>query len=295
MTGFSLAFLMDPMPLLTRFYTFFLYPLAITVVNLFLDLLRPLSQNLGWVTVSHLHYPQPVYYMSAITLLIFGGIIALNRIAPRFWCRYLCPLGAFLSLISPLGLFKRRVNEDCNECLKCREKLARWGPLGRTRERPVLPSVSSAEPALTSALRRPSLFPPLFPWGGEYSIRSISPAGGLSIPWQEDWGSDFWRLRLPFTFGRSKHQLIRPPGAIPETRFPAHLHPLRGVHEVLCDQYASTLSLGIRLSGLWTPKTGPSSGCLRTELQCLRQGLSDPGHPLPLPGREDPCQDWARL
>ncbi len=96
---------MDPIAFLTRFYTFVIYPLIITVINLFLDLLRPLFQGLGWVTLSHLHYPQPVYYMSVITLLIFGGIIALNRLTPRFWCRYLCPLGALLSLISPLGTF----------------------------------------------------------------------------------------------------------------------------------------------------------------------------------------------
>ena len=36
---------MDPMPLLTRFYTFFIYPLVITVTNLFLDLLRPLLKS----------------------------------------------------------------------------------------------------------------------------------------------------------------------------------------------------------------------------------------------------------
>ena len=36
-TGLSLAFLMDPLSLLTRFYTFFIYPLAITLINLILD------------------------------------------------------------------------------------------------------------------------------------------------------------------------------------------------------------------------------------------------------------------
>jgi len=79
-----LAFLMDPLALLTRFYTFFIYPLAITVINLIVDLLRPLFKALGWVTFSHFHYFQSVYYMSAITLLIFGGIITLNRLVPRF-------------------------------------------------------------------------------------------------------------------------------------------------------------------------------------------------------------------
>lgn len=133
LTGLSLVFLMDPIALLTRFYTFVVYPLVITLMNLFLDLLRPVFQGLGWMTLSHLHYPQPVYYMSAVTLLIFGGMIALNRLAPRFWCRYLCPLGALLSLISPLGLFKRRVSQDCNECLICQKTC----PLGAIAENPI--------------------------------------------------------------------------------------------------------------------------------------------------------------
>ena len=45
LTGLSLAFLMDPMSLLTRFYTFFIYPLAITADQSLLDLLRPLFQS----------------------------------------------------------------------------------------------------------------------------------------------------------------------------------------------------------------------------------------------------------
>ena len=40
--GLSLAFLMDPLALLTRFYTFVLYPLTVTAINLVLDVLRPL-------------------------------------------------------------------------------------------------------------------------------------------------------------------------------------------------------------------------------------------------------------
>ncbi|MBU2055749.1 MAG: 4Fe-4S binding protein, partial [Proteobacteria bacterium] len=85
LTGVSLVYFLDPIALLTRFYTFVLYPLAVALLNLLLDLLRPLFQGLGWAVLSHLHYPQPVYYMTAVTLAIFGAIIGLSRLAPRFW------------------------------------------------------------------------------------------------------------------------------------------------------------------------------------------------------------------
>lgn len=51
--------------------------------------------------------------------LFFIAIILLNLIAERFWCRYLCPLGALLALPSKLALFQRRTNEACSECGLC--------------------------------------------------------------------------------------------------------------------------------------------------------------------------------
>ena len=64
LTGVSLVYLLDPIALLTRFTAFVLHPLAIAVSNLLLDILRPLSGAMGWIGLSHLRYPQPVYYRS---------------------------------------------------------------------------------------------------------------------------------------------------------------------------------------------------------------------------------------
>jgi len=58
---------------------------------------------------------------SGLILVLFLVILVLNRYRRRFWCRYLCPLGALLGVFAlwPAAL-RRRVNrETCNECDLC--------------------------------------------------------------------------------------------------------------------------------------------------------------------------------
>jgi ferredoxin len=63
---------------------------------------------------------EPVFYRYTLLYAsVFLGVIALNLIAPRFWCRYLCPLGALLGLLSKVGIVQRRVNQHCIQCGAC--------------------------------------------------------------------------------------------------------------------------------------------------------------------------------
>ena len=52
-------------------------------------------------------------------VLLLVVIIGLNWLAPRFWCRALCPLGGLLALISKAALVRRDVNPACSGCQAC--------------------------------------------------------------------------------------------------------------------------------------------------------------------------------
>jgi polyferredoxin len=67
-------------------------------------------------TSSQLYFHQTWF----ITFLLIATLF-MNRFIPRFWCRALCPLGAFLGIISRFALFGMEKDHakctDCNLCL----------------------------------------------------------------------------------------------------------------------------------------------------------------------------------
>ena len=62
---------------------------------------------------------QPVYAAGVFAALVFAGALALNVVRSRFWCRYLCPLGALLGLAGKVAWLRREANADCTACRRC--------------------------------------------------------------------------------------------------------------------------------------------------------------------------------
>jgi NapH/MauN family ferredoxin-type protein len=55
-----------------------------------------------------------------IALLILGLVAAASLVVDRFWCRYLCPLGAALSVVGRFSLLRiRRTASACTDCTLC--------------------------------------------------------------------------------------------------------------------------------------------------------------------------------
>lgn len=68
-------------------------------------------------------------------LVLFGGVIGASLFIERFWCRYLCPLGAFLAILQRFSLFKVRRNPiTCTRCEECNSNCpVRLAPLKTER------------------------------------------------------------------------------------------------------------------------------------------------------------------
>jgi len=120
------AIILDPITILTRTLATVVMPglnLAVTLVERTLypvHLLRgPLDVMQGLLRGVILPHRQGFFQANVLIALMFVGILSLNWVAERFWCRYLCPLGALLALISKVSWLRRVVGPGCNRCRYC--------------------------------------------------------------------------------------------------------------------------------------------------------------------------------
>jgi polyferredoxin len=82
--------------------------------------LRPAISGFDGLVRSKVLPPEPAFYRYTLLYAgVFLGVILLNLIARRFWCRYLCPLGALLGFLSKVAVVRREVNTQCEQCDAC--------------------------------------------------------------------------------------------------------------------------------------------------------------------------------
>ena len=118
--------LFDPLTILFRTLSVSIWPAFDQAVSAAETALFPLPWLQGILgTVDGFLRPailpmEPSYYRAAIIYFaVFAGVIVLNLFAPRFWCRYLCPLGALLGLVSKIAIVRRQVGSECKSCVLC--------------------------------------------------------------------------------------------------------------------------------------------------------------------------------
>jgi MauM/NapG family ferredoxin protein len=117
---------LDPLSLLTHTLTtlYSVLKLAVAAIQARLYGYVSLRESLAWLEptlrAAFLEgYEPPAPRLSFSFAFVFAAVLAMNLLAKRFWCRYLCPLGALLGLLSKIAWLKRRVGEGCSRCGLC--------------------------------------------------------------------------------------------------------------------------------------------------------------------------------
>jgi len=117
---------LDPLTILVRTLTVSVWPALDQVVTAGekivykVDIFSRPVMNFDNAIRPELFPFEPVFYRQTVLFAgIFMGLVALNWLERRFWCRYLCPLGGLLGLLSKLAIFRREVSEECSECGLC--------------------------------------------------------------------------------------------------------------------------------------------------------------------------------
>jgi len=189
--------------------------------------------------------------------LIFGGVVMLNMVRERFWCRYICPAGAMLGLLAKWNSVKLRVDMDkcikCNLCtLHCQTQATPY-PNEDWRPAECIYCYTCASICPTAAIGFPLKAAPAKSKPIDLSRRKLimtTALGLVTVPF----------FRISAAAKRASDKLIRPPGALPEPQFLA-----KCVKCGECMKACPTNGLQPALfeagpEGIWTPVLVPKIG-----------------------------------
>lgn len=199
------------------------------------------------------------YRLSALFAALLAVLLLLEVVNRRFWCRYLCPLGAMLSLAGRASRFGRRV-VGCEATDICKGACV-FGAIGE-------------DPANTRS--------------GECALclrcKPVCPHGAVSFGWCRAGTERVSIGRRAFAAsviaglvygvlpgGRSlakpgRSQVLRPPGALPEDRFLAACTRCGACVGACLTGGLQPALLECGLEGIWTPVlVGRLGGC---EAEC---------------------------
>jgi MauM/NapG family ferredoxin protein len=307
---------LDPIGLLTRTAaTVFIPGLDYVVTGVESAMLRVGSLQ-GTVNLLEAHLRGPVlpvvqpHYSQAVLLgLLFVGLAALNALADRFWCRYLCPLGALLGLLAKVSLLRPVVGASCDSCGRCASacRLGAIETAGTHDERSTqlvssectvcldcLVACPSAQGMSFAASLKPDPWRAYDPGRRDFIIAAAAGVGGVALL-----GIGVWNQRRD-------PRLIRPPGVTGEERFLDRCL-LCGECLKVCPTSGLQPSLGeAGVTGLWTPVLRPRLGyCLYDCNACGRACPSGAIPNLTLAAKQkqviatavidhDRCLPWAR-
>lgn len=269
-TGLNLVGIVDPLTIFVSSFTYAVLPYADYLLRGILSLLYkipfllPITERIdASIYQEIMGVMQRQYQYGWIYFAIFLSLILLLLIQRRYWCRYLCPLGALLGFLARPSLFRRKVSEACTECGICAEH-CRMNSIG-------VPAVANAHQECIMCLECRELCP-------VDAIRFSPFTAGDESGRFEDIPINYQRryliktivataLMLPIikvVAESEEHSggeyLLRPPGALPEDQFIKQCIRCGQCLRVCPENALHPTLFEAKFSGLWTPVLVPRLG-----------------------------------
>ncbi len=243
--------LLDPLPLMQRAVNLALLPLA-----------ERAAPEWGGA---------PRHYLGAgLVGLVLLAALALNWLIPRFYCRFICPLGALLGVLGRWALGRiGKTHADCSRCGRCE-----WHCEGACAPNSIirpgecvlcLNCVTACDEDVMRWRARPSAW-------GEARAPDVHRRGFLvalvsglaAVP----------LIRLNGRLGTAwSPRLIRPPGSLPEKEFLARCIKCGQCMRVCPTNIVQPAGLEASVEGIWTPVLNfriGTSGCQPGCIACGR-------------------------
>jgi MauM/NapG family ferredoxin protein len=255
----NLAGLLDPLAILLRFVTFSLYPLLGWLAREgWVDLYGLLGDYTDYVRPAYaflkeylLPFRTTFYPLAFVSLLLFLGIVLLERFERRNWCRNLCPLGALLGIASRFSFFRRFPKRLCADCKDCRERCPTTFDEETFQKSECILCLDCEKKCRNGrVVFRPAIdFPKAQPFRQGRRVFVTGLVGGLFV-------SKIFAARTPFV----ESHLLRPPGAQDETEFLKKCVRCGECMKVCLRSALYPLSLQAGFYGLYTPVIIPRLG-----------------------------------
>lgn len=244
-----LAGLLDPIPLVTRSMNLVLLPLADAPLRL------------AW--------PDARYFQGAALIgAVFLASLLLNLWFPRFYCRFVCPLGALFGLLGRFSLWRvGKTQAECSSCAAC-DAYCEGACLPQGVIQPAecvlcLNCLDVCPDQVIDYCTAPSAAGEQAP---DLSRRRVLAALGTGLAAPP-------LLRLGGLLGPDwDPRLVRPPGALAESRFLARCLRCGQCMRVCPTGVLQPAGLSFGLEALWTPVLNMTIGTSGCQLRCVACG-----------------------
>jgi polyferredoxin/Pyruvate/2-oxoacid:ferredoxin oxidoreductase delta subunit len=272
----QLSGILDPLALLIRSLSLAIYPLfQYATAGVFdavyawhLPVITDFSEFIyGMLKKTILSFHQPYFNQAVFTGLLFLGILALNLIERRFWCKFLCPLGALLGLFSRYAILDRTVSEGCDGCGVCRRE-CHGGAAPDKKEKwlksECMACMNCDDLCPRNAVRFGFSGKPagLALDLGKRRVIGSMIAGLIAVP--------LLRISPLKKAGAAEPRLIRPPGSLDEKAFLQRCIKCGECMKVCITGGLQPTLLEADLEGIWSPVLVPRIGCC--EYRCTLCG-----------------------